>query len=202
MPPPGEAPEKQPTPAPKADAAEPADAALVLTRMVAEGGSVLTVAPGERGQGEVIAVEEPLLLTEPLPTEAPSPPAAPSPPPAAATPAAPAAPRWIGSQRTIAPRAAPAGSAPGSIGKAPSGNTPAGAASAAAGTAWDAAIAFQPRWPHDRGDRARSAGAHAAGLAGSASQGDRRAPGAGGDRSHQPEVGVLSAVEVPARLPA
>jgi uncharacterized protein len=111
MPPPGEGPAKQPAPAPDAAAAEPPDAALVLTRMVAEGGSVLTVAPGERGQGEVIAVEEPLLLTEPLPTEAPSRPEAPSPPPAAATPAAPAAPRWIGTQRTMAPRAAPADSA-------------------------------------------------------------------------------------------
>ncbi len=70
MPPSVEASPKGPAPVPGADVAEPADAALVLTRMVAEGGSVLTVAPGERGQGEVIAVEEALLLTEPLPTEA------------------------------------------------------------------------------------------------------------------------------------
>ena len=48
----------------------------MLTRMVAEGGSVLTVAPGELGQGEVIAVEEALLLTEPLPAEASRPAAA------------------------------------------------------------------------------------------------------------------------------
>src|ERR1700756_5433730 len=53
MPPSGEVCAERPAPAPGADAAEPADAALVLTRMVAEGGSVLTVAPGERGQGEV-----------------------------------------------------------------------------------------------------------------------------------------------------
>jgi hypothetical protein len=37
MPPSGEAPEKQPAPVPEAPAAEPADAALVLTRMVAGG---------------------------------------------------------------------------------------------------------------------------------------------------------------------
>jgi len=54
----------------KGTAPDPGDPALMLTRMVAEGGSVLTVAPGELGQGEVIAVEEALLLTEPLPAEA------------------------------------------------------------------------------------------------------------------------------------
>ena len=82
------------------------------------------------------------------------------------------------------------------------GLTSAGTASTTAGAARGSAIAAHPRRPHDRGGRARSAGAHAAGLARSASPRDRRAPGAGGDRSHQPEVGVLSAVEVPARLPA
>jgi len=85
-----------------AAAPDPADPALTLTRMVAEGGSVLTVAPGEQGQGEVIAVEEALLLTEPLPAEAARP-AAVSPTPPAAAPASPLAPRWI----EPSPRAAP-----------------------------------------------------------------------------------------------
>jgi len=80
--------------------------ALMLTRMVAEGGSVLTVAPGEQGQGEVIAVEEALLLTEPLPAEAARP-AAVSPAPPAAAPASPPAPRWIEPPpRAAAPQAA------------------------------------------------------------------------------------------------
>ena len=89
-----------------AAAPDPADPALMLTRMVAEGGSVLTVAPGEQGQGEVIAVEEALLLTEPLPAEAARP-AAVSPAPPAAAPASPPAPRWIEPPpRAAAPQAA------------------------------------------------------------------------------------------------
>ena len=90
----------------------PADPALMLTRMVAEGGSVLTVAPGEQGQGEVIAVEEALLLTEPLPAEAARP-AAVSPTPPAAAPASPPAPRWIEPPpRAAAPQAATPQAAP------------------------------------------------------------------------------------------
>jgi cell pole-organizing protein PopZ len=97
--------------------AEPVDAAQVLTRTVAEAGSVLTVAPGELGQGEVIALEEALLLTEPLPAAAPSRPGAPSatPPDAAApaSPPSPSTPRWIGpTPRAAAPRAAPPQPAP------------------------------------------------------------------------------------------
>ena len=89
-----------------AAAPDPADPALTLTRMVAEGGSVLTVAPGEQGQGEVIAVEEALLLTEPLPAEAARP-AAVSPAPPAAAPASPPAPCWIEPPpRAAAPQAA------------------------------------------------------------------------------------------------
>jgi cell pole-organizing protein PopZ len=76
-------------------APDASDPALMLTRMVAEGGSVLTVAPGELGQGEVIAVEEALLLTEPLPAEASRPAAASTMAPTAAAPASPQAPRWI-----------------------------------------------------------------------------------------------------------
>jgi len=97
---------------------DPADPALMLTRMVAEGGSVLTVAPGELGQGEVIAVEEALLLTEPLPTEAPRPATAPASASAAVPPAIPQAPRWIepppraASPAAAAPPVAPARVAP------------------------------------------------------------------------------------------
>jgi len=95
-----------------AAAPDPADPALMLTRMVAEGGSVLTVAPGEQGQGEVIAVEEALLLTEPLPAEAARS-AAVSPTPPAAAPASPPAPRWIEPPpRAAAPQAATPQAAP------------------------------------------------------------------------------------------
>ena len=107
-------------PAATPDAADPA---LMLTRMVAEGGSVLTVAPGELGQGEVIAVEEALLLTEPLPAEASRPaaaatvaPTAPAPTATtrtAAAPASPQAPRWIEPpMRAAPPPATPSPGAP------------------------------------------------------------------------------------------
>ena len=66
----------------------PGSAPLVLTRALPEGGSVLTLAPGEAGQGEVIAVEEPLLLTQPVAAEAPASPSEPTPQP-------PNPPRWI-----------------------------------------------------------------------------------------------------------
>jgi cell pole-organizing protein PopZ len=110
------APEEASPPEPNSEAeaerpaavSDPADPALVLTRMVAEGGSVLTVAPGELGQGEVIAIEDALLLTEPLPAEAARPAAA-SPTPPAAAPASPPAPRWVEPpSRAAAPHAAPA----------------------------------------------------------------------------------------------
>jgi uncharacterized protein len=85
-------------------AAAAGDAPLVLTRALPEGGSVLTVAQGEAGQGEIIAVEEALLLTEPLAPAPPAPPAASaaacaSPPP----PGAPGAPRWIPVSRSAVP---------------------------------------------------------------------------------------------------
>ena len=75
-------------PPPAASETGPSLAPLVLTRALPEGGSVLTLAPGEAGQGEVIAVEEPLLLTQPVAAEAPASPGKPT-PPAAGTP------RWI-----------------------------------------------------------------------------------------------------------
>ena len=64
---------------PAASETEPSSAPLVLTRALPEGGSVLTLAPGEAGQGEVIAVEEPLLLTQPVAAEAPASPNKPTP---------------------------------------------------------------------------------------------------------------------------
>ncbi|HEX4570012.1 MAG TPA: DUF2497 domain-containing protein [Dongiaceae bacterium] len=88
----------------------PSSAPLVLTRALPEGGSVLTLAPGEAGQGEVIAVEEPLLLTQPVAAEAL---AAPSKP----TPAPPNPPRWIRPlpHPVIPPAAAPSPVAPAPV---------------------------------------------------------------------------------------
>src|SRR5215470_9425348 len=85
----GEETEAAEIPPPMADI--PADAAgdhpLILTRALPEEGAVLTVAPGEAGQGEIIAVEEALLLTEPL--AAAQPVALPAEPEAASAPAGP-----------------------------------------------------------------------------------------------------------------
>src|SRR6516225_9572773 len=88
----------------------PSSAPLVLTRALPEGGSVLTLAPGEAGQGEVIAVEEPLLLTQPVAAEAPATPSKPTPPP-------PIAPRWIRPvpHPVIPPAAAPSSAAPARV---------------------------------------------------------------------------------------
>jgi len=97
-------------PPPAASEAEPSSAPLVLTRALPEGGSVLTLAPGEAGQGEVIAVEEPLLLTQPVAAEAPASPSKPTPPP-------PSTPRWIRPvpHPVIPPAAAPSSAAPARV---------------------------------------------------------------------------------------
>jgi hypothetical protein len=88
----------------------PGSAPLVLTRAVPEGGSVLTLAPGEAGQGEVIAVEEPLLLTQPVAAEAQASPSEP-------TPLPPNPPRWIRPlpHPVIPPAAAPSPVAPAPV---------------------------------------------------------------------------------------
>src|SRR5215469_1722694 len=123
----------------------PSNAPLVLTQALPEGGSVLTLAPGEAGQGEVIAVEEPLLLTQPVAAEAPAAPDKRTPPP-------PSTPRWIRPMaHPVIPAAGPAGDG-------------------------------RPIRPDAGRGRAGSAGAHAARLARPQSAGDRRAPGAAGDR--------------------
>ena len=97
-------------PPPAASETEPSSAPLVLTRALPEGGSVLTLAPGEAGQGEVIAVEEPLLLTQPVAAEAPASPSKPTPPP-------PSTPRWIRPvpHPVIPPAAAPSSAAPARV---------------------------------------------------------------------------------------
>src|SRR5262249_16783660 len=66
-------------PSPTEPTQSPAEEPLVLTQAVAEEGAVITLAAGEIGQGDILAVEEPLLLTETLP--APVPPAPTVPPP-------------------------------------------------------------------------------------------------------------------------
>jgi cell pole-organizing protein PopZ len=103
----------------------PSSAPLVLTRALPEGGSVLTLAPGEAGQGEVIAVEEPLLLTQPVAAEAPASPSKP-------TPALPNPPRWIRPlpHPVIPPAAAPSPVAPAPV--APPASPASGVSSRAA----------------------------------------------------------------------
>jgi cell pole-organizing protein PopZ len=88
----------------------PSSAPLLLTQALPEGGSVLTLAPGEAGQGEVIAVEEPLLLTQPVAAEAPAPPEKLKPPP-------PSTPRRIRPvpHPVIPPAAAPSPVAPARV---------------------------------------------------------------------------------------
>jgi cell pole-organizing protein PopZ len=97
-------------PPPAASETGPSSAPLILTRALPEGGSVLTLAPGEAGQGEAIAVEEPLLLTQPVAAEALAPPSKPAPP-------APGTPRWIRPvpHPVIPPAAAPSPVAPAPV---------------------------------------------------------------------------------------
>jgi cell pole-organizing protein PopZ len=89
---------------PGASETRPGSAPLVLTHALPEGGSVLTLAPGEAGQ------EEPLLLTQPVAAEAPAPPSKP-------TPAPPNPPRWIRPlpHPVIPPAAAPSPAAPAPV---------------------------------------------------------------------------------------
>jgi cell pole-organizing protein PopZ len=107
-------------PPPAASEAEPSSAPLVLTRALPEGGSVLTLAPGEAGQGEVIAVEEPLLLTQLVAADAPGTPSKPTPPPSTA-------PRWIRPvpHPVIPPAAGPSPAAPARVAPEPAAPPPA-----------------------------------------------------------------------------